>query len=252
MIPGKSLILKCPHCGGEKEVVSLVSGNTCGATLWSDQRFFAPMLPKVSAVQRCPHCGHYFFSYKQECNKHSNGFTLKTGYVNYSHMKKAMDELLKNDLEKVDEFNLRLLMAQSYNDWFYRFDKDNGIPEEDEVKFFNDNIMKLISGFPQRMKDGEFLKSDLLREAGEFEDALHTLPQKTDFNQDYHILIDKEILAIKEHRTCPFIVWGEYQKISLEMDYYDIHIGDIAHQEDPRRIHEILEKLIRDSHSKNE
>lgn len=249
MIPGKSLILICPSCGEEKEVVSLMSGNTFGGTFWSDQRLFAPMLPRVSAVQRCPHCGHYFFSYKQACNKRSDGSTLKTGYVDYPHMKEAMDELLESNMEERDEFNLRLLTVQSYNDWFYRSDEDNGTPTEDEVKFFNENIKKLIDVIPQSKGELMFLKSDLLREAGESDEAANALPQKTDFNLDNHAFIDKEIRAIQEHSTIPFIVWGEYRKLSLEMDYYDINIGKVGEKlshEDVRKTYELLKKLIQE------
>lgn len=249
MIPDKSLILICPYCGGEKEVVSLISGNTLGGTLWSDQRFFAPMLPRVSAIQRCPHCGHYFFSYKQACNKHSNDSTLNTGYVDYPHMKEALGELLESNMEEIDEFNLRLLMVQSYNDWFFRSDKDNRTPTEDEVKFFNENIKKLIDVIPQRKEELMFLKSDLLREASEFYEAAKTLPQKTDMNNEYHTLIDKELTAIKEYSTVPFIVWGEYRKLSLEMDYYDINIGKVGEElshEDMRKTYELLKKLIQE------
>lgn len=236
MIPGKSLVLRCPLCGGKKDVVSLMSGNTFGGTFWSDQRLFAPMLPRVSSVQRCPHCGHYFFSYKQMCKRPSINSTLKTGYIDYPHMKKAMAELLKSNMEKKDEFNLRLLMVQAYNDWFYRSNKDNGIPSEDEVKFFIDNIMKLIDAFPLRVEGRMFLKSDLLREAGEFDEAANVLPQKTDFNQDSHAFIDEETRAIQKQSTSPFIVWGEPRKLSLEMDYCDIHIGEISHHENPKRL----------------
>lgn len=44
MILGPANILDCPFCGGEKEVMSLASGNTCGATVWSDTRRYYPCL----------------------------------------------------------------------------------------------------------------------------------------------------------------------------------------------------------------
>lgn len=250
MIPGKSLILSCPRCGGEKEVVSLKSGNTLGGTFWSDQRLFAPMLPRVSTVQRCPHCGHYFFSYKQSCVKHSNSSTLKTGYVDYPHMKEAMNDFLVSNMDEADDFNLRLLMVQAYNDWFYRSNVDNGMPIEEEIMSFKDNIMKLIDTLPLRVKGRMYLKLDLLREAGLFDDAVKALPQKTVLNKNYHSFIDREVLAIKGHLTSPIIVWGEPQKLSLEMDYYDIHIGEEPCHEDPRKIHDLLERLLQESHGK--
>lgn len=61
MTPGPPCRLTCPHCGGHKHIMSIASGNTFGATIWSDSKRDYPMLPQPSAVQYCPHCGHYFF-----------------------------------------------------------------------------------------------------------------------------------------------------------------------------------------------
>lgn len=51
MIPGSPQILTCPYCGKKKEIMSLVSGNTCGAVYWSDNKRIAPML-MISAIRR--------------------------------------------------------------------------------------------------------------------------------------------------------------------------------------------------------
>ena len=48
MNPANSLVVKCPHCGGKKELLQLISGNTLGAEQWSDAKQIAPMLPRVS------------------------------------------------------------------------------------------------------------------------------------------------------------------------------------------------------------
>ena len=57
MLPDYSDVLKCPFCGGEKEVLALMSGNTCGGQSWSDVKTDYPMLPRVSPIQKCPICG---------------------------------------------------------------------------------------------------------------------------------------------------------------------------------------------------
>lgn len=41
--------------------MSLVSGNTCGGTHWSDTKRVYPMLPENSDVQKCLECGKYYF-----------------------------------------------------------------------------------------------------------------------------------------------------------------------------------------------
>jgi len=51
----------CPHCDGEMLNYVGISGNTIGATLWTDGFLDAPMLqPYVRAI-RCPHCSKAFF-----------------------------------------------------------------------------------------------------------------------------------------------------------------------------------------------
>ena len=61
MTLGNPTRLTCPHCGKAKHILSIASGNTFGATLWSDTKHDYPMLKSPSSVQRCPHCGHYYY-----------------------------------------------------------------------------------------------------------------------------------------------------------------------------------------------
>ncbi len=56
--PGK---FTCPHCGGGKNVLAILSGNTCRGEVWSDSRHYYPMMPQYSPIQKCPECGRYFF-----------------------------------------------------------------------------------------------------------------------------------------------------------------------------------------------
>ena len=70
MLPANAAILCCPHCGGHKNVLQLMSGNTFGSTRWSDAKQQAPMLPMVSYIQRCPHCGKSVRLRGGRCYKH--------------------------------------------------------------------------------------------------------------------------------------------------------------------------------------
>ena len=55
MIHGPSRILTCPHCKSKKEVISLLSGNTSGGVVWSDQYVKCPFYEVASYIQKCPH-----------------------------------------------------------------------------------------------------------------------------------------------------------------------------------------------------
>lgn len=69
MMLGRTRILVCPFCGTEKQIMSLLSGNTFGAVCWSDNKQKALMLPEISYVQKCPHCGKYYIIHNQQCDE---------------------------------------------------------------------------------------------------------------------------------------------------------------------------------------
>ena len=56
MFTGSSTIRKCEKCSHSFEEFSLISGNTCGATYWTDGRMEAPMLPEEQWLVKCPNC----------------------------------------------------------------------------------------------------------------------------------------------------------------------------------------------------
>ena len=57
---GPSRILTCPHCGMVKEVMSLLSGNTAGGVVWSDQYVEYSFYKVASDIQKCPFCHKYY------------------------------------------------------------------------------------------------------------------------------------------------------------------------------------------------
>lgn len=56
MVPGESMIRRCPSCDGSIRQRILMSGNTFGARFWTDGKMDAPMLPSYPPLVRCPHC----------------------------------------------------------------------------------------------------------------------------------------------------------------------------------------------------
>jgi hypothetical protein len=61
MIPGPTILIKCPHCGGYAKKETLLSGNTFGASLWSDCKQIASMLPEFPQVVLCKHCNQFYW-----------------------------------------------------------------------------------------------------------------------------------------------------------------------------------------------
>lgn len=58
MIPGPDILIRCPHCGAKARYATIVSGNSGGATNWSDGKRDLPMLPSPPRFVRCARCGH--------------------------------------------------------------------------------------------------------------------------------------------------------------------------------------------------
>lgn len=56
MIPGPTIIKKCSTCSNPIEQETIASGNTFGATYWTDGKCEAPMLPYQPWLVMCPHC----------------------------------------------------------------------------------------------------------------------------------------------------------------------------------------------------
>ena len=54
-------LIGCPHCNALTKCQEFVSGNTSGATYWTDGKLDAPMLPNIPLITRCRVCGHLFW-----------------------------------------------------------------------------------------------------------------------------------------------------------------------------------------------
>lgn len=61
MVPGPDQIIACPKCKGLAKYMTLRSGNTFGASVWTDGKQVAPMLPHPPAVVKCHHCGECYW-----------------------------------------------------------------------------------------------------------------------------------------------------------------------------------------------
>lgn len=197
MKPGPTLIVECPSCGAEKSLMTLVSGNSFGALLWSDGYQYAPMAPTLSPVQKCLDCESYFMlsSASYRYSEHQSDYSLETGLLSYNEIKEALIELLKTNLNPDDEFQLRLEFLYRFNDAF-RDSENISIPlelimnkEREDVDYtlFRINLKKLIS-----LMEGEsrssLLLAELYREIGDFDKAISILQDFDSFGKEDNIM----------------------------------------------------------------
>lgn len=175
MMPGNPQILICPFCGTEKQIMSLISGNTFGAELWSDNKQIAPMLPEISYVQKCPHCGKYYITEKQEVKYAKDGYSFEKGLLTYPEMKEAFTQLSEEGfLNEKEEINVRMMLHHAYNDYYYRTEEKKVISEEDKT-LFHENGLWLINN----LITDSVMKAEFYREIGEIDTARSILDSIT-------------------------------------------------------------------------
>lgn len=191
MTPGPSRILTCPFCGGEKKVMTLASGNTFGAEVWSDNKRIAPMLPEISYIQKCPHCGKYYIMSRQE-PKYDRGsrMTFEKGILSYSEMKEAFAQISSEGFANQDEeANVRMMMFHAFNDHYYRrmcYEQ----PSEEDFALFREQGLWLI----ENLINENVLKAEFYREIREMQKAQEIIDSATPDND----FVRSIMLQIKE------------------------------------------------------
>ena len=180
MTPGSPQILTCPFCGEKKEIMTLASGNTFGAELWSDNKQIAPMLPEISLVQRCPKCGKYYVRTRQKAVLSKKGWCFEKGTLTFEEMKEAFQQLQVQGFEnEKEEINIRMVLHHAYNDYYYRKEEADIVNEED-WKLFRENGLWLI----KNLITDNVMKAEFYREIGDIETAksiLNSIHVEEDF-----------------------------------------------------------------------
>ena len=185
MQPGPPILVKCPHCGQDKELMSLISGNTFNSIAWSDTYRFSPMLPRLSPVQKCLHCNSYFMmpDEKPRYKEDESGFnhSFDTGRLKFSEIKEALFLLEEQGLNRQKEIALRLEFLYRFNDAFREFERRSRKVKDDPTqmernetdwKLHRDNLLKLIELYDKTDDNMIPVIAEFYREAGMFEESL--------------------------------------------------------------------------------
>ena len=177
---GNSRILICPFCGKKKEIMSLLSGNTFRAEMWSDNKQIAPMLPEISFVQRCPQCGKYYITERQELKYAKDSYSFDQGLLSYPEMKEAFIQLSEEGFVNEDE--------ESY---------DNKEINAEDKTLFHENGSWLIDN----LITGNVLKAEFYREIGEFEVA-HDILESVEVEDEFLKRIMTQIQERVQNNDC--------------------------------------------------
>ena len=161
MLPDKETILVCPHCGTEKAVLALASGNTFGGRQWWDLKTDYPMLPHVSYVQKCLCCNKYYMRNLVEHRKRDN-YSFEQGLLSYAEMRDALAQM-KDSLQGPERVNLLIEYVWAYNDAFQRegVERDEASPDDEKLKEFQSVVRELVGILPA---DNRLVYAELLRD----------------------------------------------------------------------------------------
>ena len=209
MLPAHASLLRCPHCGAKKEVLQLMSGNTCASTLWSDAKHITPMLPQVSYIQRCPNCGKYFFYTQEVKSGTSDRYGFQTGDLPLEYLKEALTQLQPTG---DDEYTLRFYILWAFNDRYGNIEQSD-IPI-DEWEYHMDNIRHLL-----QMNIDTMASAELYREIGDFEQTIQILQslEVKDNMKDFHSQL---LQQAQQHNRKVFALYGDIQRSALTLDNY--------------------------------
>lgn len=174
MLPDFGDLIKCPYCGEEKILMSLISGNTFGAEFWSDGKRIAPSLPEVSPVQKCKHCGKYYLTSRQEVQT-SDKYSFETGKLTYEEWKEAYFQFKEEGIDAEDMVGVKLWLVQAYNDYYHR-NKNTTTPSDEEYRFIAGILINDIINY-YNLEDFLLLKAEFYREANEMEKCKEVLAE---------------------------------------------------------------------------
>ncbi len=205
MLPGPPQILTCPHCGQTKEIMSLASGNTFGAVVWSDNKCIAPMMPEISDVQKCPKCKKYFIVSRQKSVYAESGFSAEQGLLSFAEMKEAFAQLSQEKFrDNKEEANVRMMLHHAYNDYYFRDGKEGkqrAVDKTDQT-LFRENALWLIENFIE----DEVMKAEFYREAGDMEKATVLIEKVAVDNEFMKKLVATIKEKIKKGETAVFLI----------------------------------------------
>jgi len=165
MIPGPELLYKCPKCEKIVSKGSLISGNTCGAKLYSDGKQIAPMLPEFPAIVKCKYCNTFYWLNKENEINIGNENADRAAFLSVDEYYELINsDIIKN--EKKLKF-LRIRLWWAFNDKL-RNNKNENLSENEQI-IYEQNCLKLIETLDQEDINEKIMVAELYRNLGNFE-----------------------------------------------------------------------------------
>lgn len=139
------IYITCPYCGHEKKVASALSGNTFGATQWSDGYFDCPLGKDTSWIQKCPECKKLFVLTNKIKSRDINNYDEREmkdfGEVSPDELLDGIEQLEKDDNKNNQEIIDKNVIFK-FNDKYRR--NENNQPSEKHKGVFKKAVINRI------------------------------------------------------------------------------------------------------------
>lgn len=206
MLPGPTIIRECPHCGIQMKQKTIISGNTFGATLWSDGKQVAPMLPRPPYYICCKMCRNIIMLQdvrkvaEIEWNERDEKYS-KAAFIEFPTF---MENIRATEVIS-DKKLARTMTMYSYND-FSRDHKEDAITPEIQ-KLHEHNIYELESLLDKSIPEDLIIKAEINRYLGRFDRTAEILESITDQKFDWirKNSLSKLRKAIRRFSNCPVV-----------------------------------------------
>lgn len=219
MLPGPSVVIRCPRCKGTGCYATQISGNTFGGTYYTDGKAVFPMLEEIPQVVKCPSCSRpYWLSLAEEVGEFDRWGSDRAGSggepidpalrhapvleePTESEYLDALDDLIRANPD--EETSLRIMAWWRGNDR-YRAEPSEPIPP-DSIRLSGlrrANIDVLSSRLSDGQDDdpnGKLMQAEILRLTGEFDRALDVLSGV--FPDDYAAAVGRLSQLCRERDT---------------------------------------------------
>ena len=199
MLPGPDVLYMCPNCNNFIYNESLMSGNTCGASLFSDGKLVAPMLPEFPNLTKCKKCSSFLWLGKMKSLGYFNMYNSRelaelTGDPNVKPDKAeflSLDDLfgvlnLHDFQDPREEIFVRTRIWWTFNDRI-RYGKGVLFQNDDDEFRYLDNIASLINLNAKSSPDELFSLAENYRNLGDFNKCIEII----------NSIVDPELIAFK-------------------------------------------------------
>ncbi len=190
MLPGPTIIKKCSSCLKPIAQDTIASGNTFGATFWTDGKREAPMLPDQPWLVMCPHCHALLWIDELEelgeiepWGERDSRFKDVIKYELPSHDEYCA--FLEKDIETPDKERYVRLRA-----WWAGNDARRTKKTEMQI---SDREASNLTAFAQLLDEADpndlVMKAEIMRELGRFDNARALLANSDNSNMSQAVSI---------------------------------------------------------------